>query len=326
MSKKPIKWTKEKIKYFIELNSEYTLIECNEDGVHANIVIMCPEKHITNTKFEYLEQNIKRGRTSCKECGNAKIGDKLRYSYEYVKEFIESFGFILVSDKYKRKDIKLDLICPFNHSFPMTFDDFKNGGHRCPICSHEIRNGSNKLSFDEVKDTVFKLGFTLISTEYLGCEIPLDLKCKYGHEFSMHIGNLRNGKGCKTCFRLSVTGEGSHLWKGGVTPENKKIRNSIEYKEWRDQVFEKDDYICQCCGKRGGKLNAHHIESFSSNEELRLDIDNGITLCKECHSPNIKGSFHNIYTQFNNTREQLEEYIQRYKSGEFDSLRFKNIG
>lgn len=60
-------------------------------------------------------------------------------------------------------------------------------------------------------------------------------------------------------------------------------RNSAEYTEWRREVFERDSYTCVICGKVGGELNAHHIKPFSKYEEARLDINNGITLCKECH-------------------------------------------
>ena len=48
-------------------------------------------------------------------------------------------------------------------------------------------------------------------------------------------------------------------------------------------AFDRDDYTCILCGKRGGELNADHIESFSLRPDLRLDISNGRTLCVECH-------------------------------------------
>lgn len=74
-----------------------------------------------------------------------------------------------------------------------------------------------------------------------------------------------------------------HLWKGGITPINAKIRTSLEYRLWRIAVFERDNYTCIWCGKRGGNLEADHIKSFASYPELRFAIDNGRTLCHECH-------------------------------------------
>ena len=72
-------------------------------------------------------------------------------------------------------------------------------------------------------------------------------------------------------------------WKYGKTPENHRIRQSAEYKQWIKDVFKNNNYTCQNCGHAGGKLNAHHKKSFSKHPELRLDISNGITLCENCH-------------------------------------------
>jgi 5-methylcytosine-specific restriction endonuclease McrA len=71
-------------------------------------------------------------------------------------------------------------------------------------------------------------------------------------------------------------------WQGRKVQENLRIRNSIETNLWREAVFARDNWTCQKCGKRG-KLNAHHIKSFAKFPQLRFAIDNGLTLCINCH-------------------------------------------
>ena len=79
-------------------------------------------------------------------------------------------------------------------------------------------------------------------------------------------------------------GEKCHLWKGGITPKNNAIRSSLEYKLWRKTVFERDNYTCIWCGDNGvGNLEADHIKPFAYFPELRFAIDNGRTLCVDCH-------------------------------------------
>ena len=58
----------------------------------------------------------------------------------------------------------------------------------------------------------------------------------------------------------------------------------MPYRLWREAVFKRDDYTCQNCGKRGGKLNADHIKLFALFPELRFKVSNGRTLCNApCH-------------------------------------------
>lgn len=78
-------------------------------------------------------------------------------------------------------------------------------------------------------------------------------------------------------------GSGSNFWNGGITPENKRLRETAEYREWRRAVFTRDAYTCQLCGLVGGKLHADHIKAFALEPALRFDVANGRTLCEPCH-------------------------------------------
>lgn len=91
--------------------------------------------------------------------------------------------------------------------------------------------------------------------------------------------------GCK-CFRCDPKiGSLNHNWKDGSSKEIMRIRSEIreELTAWRRDVFIRDSFTCCMCHSTGGNLNAHHIKKFSDYPELRLDINNGVTLCKSCH-------------------------------------------
>lgn len=91
-------------------------------------------------------------------------------------------------------------------------------------------------------------------------------------------------------------GDKSHLWRGGITTLRNSIRGLFEYRQWRSDVYKRDNYKCQWCGI-GGKIEADHIKPFSIildtykitsiQEALDCaelwDINNGRTLCRDCH-------------------------------------------
>jgi hypothetical protein len=67
-------------------------------------------------------------------------------------------------------------------------------------------------------------------------------------------------------------------------------RTSARALEWSRAVYERDGYSCTECGcLRGGKLNAHHLKSWAEHPELRFDVANGVTLCRECHAKKHPG-------------------------------------
>jgi len=61
-------------------------------------------------------------------------------------------------------------------------------------------------------------------------------------------------------------------------------RQSWRYKEWRNKVLERDDFKCVLCDCNDiKKLHVHHIDSYEKHKDKRLDLDNGLTLCRSCH-------------------------------------------
>ncbi len=60
-------------------------------------------------------------------------------------------------------------------------------------------------------------------------------------------------------------------------------RRTDAARAWRKAVFERDGYKCYMCGGTKPEIQAHHIIPYSHSRELRNDIENGVTLCLECH-------------------------------------------
>lgn len=79
----------------------------------------------------------------------------------------------------------------------------------------------------------------------------------------------------------SIRGEKHWNWKNGITVKIRGLRASSEYKEWRNLVLKRDNYICKLCGRNGN--TADHIKRFVDFPELRFKLNNGRTLCEECH-------------------------------------------
>ena len=128
-----------------------------------------------------------------------------------------------------------------------------------------------------------------------------------GKRFSATSSRILDGlaKYCShKCFGEAHSKEKSPAWKGGITPDNKLMRASFKYRKWREYIFEKDNYECRICGKTKGKLNVHHKISFSSNKDLRIDKDNGVTLCVDCHN-----DYHKLNRNNETDYQTMQDFI-----------------
>lgn len=133
---------------------------------------------------------------------------------------------------------------------------FKKGIHSSPRT--EIKNGQHLN-----RKTQFKKG-----------NAPWNKDKEWSEEHKQRLRIIHKGL---------HRGENNGWWRGGVSSEYQKIRGSRELKRWREAVYKRDNYTCQSCKIRGKPLNADHIKPFALYPELRFDIDNGKTLCEDCH-------------------------------------------
>lgn len=110
------------------------------------------------------------------------------------------------------------------------------------------------------------------------------------HKAKLKVSNHHTGR--------DYCGEKNPCWRGGRSTLVQRIRTCFEYRQWRSDVYQRDNFTCTECGNnKSGNLNADHITSFvtimekynitTMEQALECDelwnINNGRTLCIECH-------------------------------------------
>ena len=234
--------------------------------------------------FEKSFADFKRKKKQCSACSG-----KPKWDFQKVKNYIEGEegnGCKLLSPKYKNNNTKLKIQCACGEVFEKTFRDFKSGKQRqCSNCRHKKRE--NQVAFN---------------CDYCGKENSIKKSHFKGKEH--HFCN-------KECFdrwqKINVPrGKDSSNYNPNITDEERERGRFTEgSKQWIKDVYERDNYTCQCCGdNRGGNLNAHHLNGHHWDKEHRTDVDNGVTLCEDCHK-----EFHKIYGYGNNTIAQFREFL-----------------
>jgi 5-methylcytosine-specific restriction endonuclease McrA len=233
-----------------------------------------------------------------------------KFTYEYVYNyFIEKECFLLESE-YIDCFTKMKYRCKCGNQSIITFNNFKNNEQRCKQCSPLRSSETQRFDYEFVKNYIESVdGYKLISTTYQNTDTKLEIQCDKDHVYFAPFYRFKNQEcRCPYCLYESKKGENNINWNPNKTDEERIItrevaRNFPENKQWRKQVFERDNYTCQICDKRGGLLVPHHLYNYAQYPELRYDINNGVTLHKEEHD-----LFHKIYGKKNNTPDQFFEF------------------
>jgi len=246
--------------------------------------------------------------------------------------------FVKVSDLKKGSNFRLTKICDIckkqnNVSLIKINEGRLTDGHDyCKKCAAQIKTGSKlKLKIEFVKQKFNEVGLEPLFIEYKNSNETLEYRCKKcGNNGKISYINLKIGKGCsgdckkekikktslnrygvdnytKTLeYKQNFSGKKSPHWNSKLTEKDRiKNRNIPENGTWRRFVYERDNYTCQVCDKRGYNIVAHHLEGWNWDKENRFNVDNGVTLCVTCHK-----DFHDKYGRGDNTKEQFKEYME----------------
>lgn len=239
-----------------------------------------------------------------------KRAESRRHNIDYVRSLFQESGYTLLSTEYINANEKLQYICNKHDSEiqESSYQNMKLHGRSCKFCRFEDGWENLRMSNEDVIKEIENAGYVLydkLNTNYRNTNSRIRIIClKHpDKETYTSLDIVRAGGGCVYCGVEQRSGENHYKWVGG--PDVTGSRSSREYNNWRKEIYKRDGYTCQKCGKVGHGLHAHHIKNYKDNKDLRHDMNNGITLCKDCH-----GNFHKQYGYYNNNKCELEEYLE----------------
>jgi hypothetical protein len=255
-------------------------------------------------KYQMTYSSFRIG-SKCPECLRRE-GSKKRLSYEYVWQYFEDHGCHLISTKYEGNHKPLDYICECGNKSKIAFSHFKNG-KRCKECMRRRLSELHSTPDNEIVQLVSSANYTLNSIDKkIGENIRINITCDHGHTYNVTLSKFKSGQRCIKCYHDNNVGQNNPRWNPDLTDEERILnRDYKEYEDWRKTVYERDNYTCQICGKRGERLNAHHLENYADNEDLRLVVDNGISIHESHHK-----LFHKLFGNKNTTRQQFYEFAK----------------
>ena len=200
----------------------------------------------------------------------------IKLTYEEVKEYIESFGYKLLSNEYKNSKTKLEIECPKGHVFEMRFNSFKNGA-RCPKCA-----GTKKITYEEAKSYIESFDYRLISNEYINNKTKLKMKCPKDHEFEMRFDHFKRGIRCPICggtHRLDYNYVKSYIESFGYELLSTKYinnRTKLRIKCNKKHTFEvnfnnfKNGSRCPYCNGSNVKLTYNEVKEYIESFGYKL--------------------------------------------------------
>lgn len=211
-----------------------------------------------------------------------------KFTMDRVKNILNEEGYKLLSDSYKGSGKKINILCPKNHEWATTLNNFMSQKSRCPGCS-DITN----WNINSVRELLNKEGYMLITSIYNNMHQKIEMLCPKGHTYVTSLTNyIGNGCRCFTCsgikrysieeIRVLFEKEGYKL----ITSQYKNAHQKLEVICPNNHAtsFTMNDFIsqesrCKYCAHN----RPHSVESIRSFVEKE-----GYKLVSEIYNPRDK--------------------------------------
>ena len=155
-----------------------------------------------------------------------------KLTYEYVKEYVESFGYKLLSEEYKNSQTPLLVQCEKEHdAYSVTLGNFKKG-KRCKQCYYERIKKEKEKRKEVIEKYITSRGYELIEILYIDNYEHVKIKCKKGHEWIIRYDSFkRRNQECYECRNRNKTIRG-----------DKEIEEYIKERGYEPmRIFKKED-------------------------------------------------------------------------------------
>lgn len=331
----------------------YILLTKKDEYVNSKtrLKAICPNGH----EYETNATNFYHG-NRCRKCHFQKLAEIHLLDFDYIKQEFEKEGFIVVDKNYKGVNEKLNCLCKKHIKksiIHISYIQLKNNKNLCPHCIKEQKVKRLINKYDYIHKKFIDKNFKLITSkkEYIerkieDKELVFRFICNkhyfYGEQ-KIKEKSFSDKSTCKYCTKDLIKGENHSNWNGGISSLTEFLRSKIN--NWKIDSFKKYNYKCYLTNSERN-LVIHHVYPFSeivkeSLEELNLDIKKSIGEYSEeelnsiiekvnknhykyglgvCLRSDIHKLFHMEYSFFNFTPKDFEEFVVRFKNGEFDDF------